>query len=214
MSFIRLIRHGQSASNAGEVTTCPDTIPLTALGKAQAALVASCFAASPQLTVSSAFDRARQTAAPLCARFPDMPVDVWPVQEFTYLAPRRYKGTTRTDRAEAVHAYWQRLDPLFCDGEGAESFVTFWARVEAFLERLHTVTGSVAVFTHGQFLRGVMLRVVDGPMRPEAAMPCFRDFRTAIHYPNAAMCALAVSPRHTLLGQVSTAHLPPEMLST
>ena len=34
MTVIRCIRHGQSASNAGEVTEYPDTIPLTGLGHA------------------------------------------------------------------------------------------------------------------------------------------------------------------------------------
>ena len=47
MTVIRCIRHGQSASNAGEVTEYPDTIPLTGLGHAQAALVASCFNKPP-----------------------------------------------------------------------------------------------------------------------------------------------------------------------
>lgn len=214
MPLVRLIRHGQSASNAGETTSYPDTIPLTGLGHAQAALVASRFNKPPHLVVFSAFDRAVQTAQPLCERFPDTAVAVWPVQEFTYLAPRRYKGTTRLDRSEAVSAYWQRLDPRFCDGDGAESFVNFWDRVEAFLDRLATVSGQVAVFSHGQFLRGVMLRVVSGRLGPQEAMTRFRAFRTAISYPNAAIAVLALSPRCALLGQVSTSHLPPEMLST
>jgi len=214
MPVIRCIRHGQSASNAGEVTEYPDTIPLTPLGHAQAALVASCFVRPPRLVVFSSFDRAVQTAEPLCERFPDVPVAVWPVQEFTYLAPRHYIGTTRLDRGEAVIEYWRRLDPRARDGEGAESFVAFWDRVEAFLERCQAMTGPVAVFSHGQFMRGVMLRLLSGPLGAQEAMTRFRSFRKAMALPNAAMVVLALSPRTTLMGPVMTSHLPPEMLST
>jgi len=214
MAAIRCIRHGQSASNAGEVTQYPDTIPLTALGHAQAALVAATFHTSPKLVVFSAFDRAVQTATPLCERFPDVPVAVWPVQEFTYLAPRHYMGTRRADRGQAVADYWQRLDPCYRDGEGAESFVAFWDRVEAFLERCRSIHGHVAVFTHGQFLRGVMLRVLGGRLGVGEAMVRFRAFRQAVAIPNAAIVVLGLSMRTQMLGPVMTDHLPPEMLST
>ncbi len=214
MPIIRCIRHGQSASNAGEVTDYPDTIPLTSLGHAQASVVASCFAHPPSLVVFSSFDRAVQTAMPLCERYPDVPVAVWPVQEFTYLAPVRYIGTRRTDRGEAVATYWKRLDPRYQDGEGAESFVAFWDRVEAFLERCRTVRGHAAVFSHGQFLRGVMLRLLCGSLGVEEAMTRFRAFRQAVAVPNAAMFVLGLSSRSSFVGPVETGHLPPQMLST
>lgn len=214
MTVIRCIRHGQSASNAGEITQYPDTIPLTGLGHAQAALVASCFNKPPRLIVFSSFDRAVQTAEPLCERFPDAPVAVWPVQEFTYLAPHHYLGTRRADRHEAVESYWQRLDPMARDGEGAESFLAFWDRVESFLDRFAGVAGHVAVFTHGQFLRGVMLRILCGRLGVEEAMFRFRAFRQAVAIPNAAMVVIGLSQRTPMLGPVATDHLPPELLST
>ncbi len=214
MPLIRMIRHGQSASNAGEVTGYPDTIPLTSLGHAQAAIVASCFATSPRLVVFSSYDRAVQTAMPLCDRYPDVPVAVWPVQEFAYLAPSRYAGTRRPDRGRAVIEYWERLDPGHRDGPGAETFVEFWDRVEAFLDRCLGLRGHVAIFTHGQFLRGVMLRLLGGELGVEEAMVRFRAFRQAIDMPNAAMVLLQISSRHRLLGPVTTDHLPPRLLST
>ncbi|MGE4537825.1 MAG: histidine phosphatase family protein [Desulfovibrio sp.] len=214
MPLFRLIRHGQSASNAGHVTDYPDTIPLTDLGHGQAALVASCFRRAPRLIVFSSFDRAVQTATPLCERFPETPVAVWPVQEFTYLAPRRYMGTTRQERGEAVAAYWKRLDPRWHDGDGAESFVNFWDRLEAFMERAAGTRGPVVVFSHGQFLRGVLLRVLSGPLGAQEAMVRFRALRQAITWPNAAMAVLAFSPSMPLVGPVTAGHLPPEMLST
>lgn len=214
MPVIRLIRHGQSASNAGEVTDYPDTIPLTPLGHAQAALVASCFRRPPRLIVFSSFDRAVQTAAPLCERFPDAPVAVWPVQEFTYLAPRRYHGTTRLERGEAVSAYWKRLDPRWHDGEGAETFVAFWDRVESFLERAAKTRGPVVIFSHGQFLRGVLLRLLSGTLGCQEAMTRFRAFRQAISWPNTAMAVAALTPAMPFVSPVTVGHLPPEMLST
>ena len=35
----------------------------------------------------------QQTAAPTIARFPGVPVEVWPIEEFTYLQPARWNGT-------------------------------------------------------------------------------------------------------------------------
>lgn len=208
MPCIRCIRHGQSASNAGEITQYPDTIPLTALGHRQAACVAESFTNPPRLVVFSAFDRAAQTAMPLCQRFPDTPVAVWPVQEFTYLAPHRYIGTRREDRGPAVIDYWHRLDPTFRDGEGAETFQEYWCRVEAFLDQCRTKRGVVAVVSHGQFLRGVLLRLLCGAMACDEAMNRFKFFRLALPLPNAAMVCLGLTPRGDRIGPVRIEHVP------
>lgn len=214
MTVIRLIRHGQSLSNAGGVTQFPDAIPLTSLGHAQAEAVAAAFVRPPGLVVFSSFERSAQTAEPLCRRFPEVPTAVWPVEEFSYLAPRRYCGTTRLDREAAVAAYWKGLDPQGRDGDEAESFAVFWDRVEAFLARCRQATGTVAVFSHGQFIRGVMLRVLSGPLPVPQAMGRFRAFRKAIAVQNAAMVVLGLSSRGVMLGPVRTGHLPAGMLSS
>lgn len=214
MPVIHCIRHGQSASNAGEVTQSPDSTPLTPLGREQAARVAARFARPPRLVVTSSFDRAVATSEPLCRRFPTAPTVVWPVQEFTYLAPARYHGTRQTDRAQAVADYWQRLDPVFLDGPGAETFVGFWERVEAFYRSCLTVRGPVAVFSHGQFLRGVMLRLLCGRLGPTEAMERFRAFRQAVPMPNTAVVTLVVTGRGCRMGAVGTEHLPTGMLTS
>lgn len=214
MATIRCIRHGQSASNAGQVTEYPDTIPLTGLGHRQAACVADSFDYSPALVIFSAFDRAAQTAMPLCQRFPNVPVAVWPVQEFTYLAPSRYIGTRREDRAPAVIDYWRRLDPDFRDGEGAETFREYWARVEVFLGHCRELRGLSAVVSHGQFLRGVMLRLLAGPMAIDEAMARFKAFRLAIPLPNAAFFTLSLARRGERISPVDTDHLPRDWLTT
>lgn len=214
MPVVRCIRHGQSASNAGFVTEYPDTIPLTELGHRQAACVAASFATPPALVVFSAFDRAAQTAAPLCQRFPEAPVAVWLIQEFTYLAPFRYIGTRREDRAPAVIDYWRRLDPDYRDGVGAETFAEYWRRVEEFLARCREWRGLLAVVSHGQFLRGVVLRVLCGDMAADEAMTRFKAFRLAMPLPNAAMITLYLSPRGDKLGPVCIDHVPRDWQTT
>jgi broad specificity phosphatase PhoE len=86
---ILLIRHAESAANAGLATVSPDSIPLTEKGIEQARLLANFLADAPALIVVSPFLRARQTAAPLIERFLNAEVENWEVQEFTYLSKTR-----------------------------------------------------------------------------------------------------------------------------
>jgi len=46
--------------------------------------------------------RSQQTAAPLIARYPDVPVEQWPIQEFTYLSPEHCHNTTFSERKPLV----------------------------------------------------------------------------------------------------------------
>ena len=82
------IRHGQSTGNAG--VPCDDlgAIELTELGQEQAREVASSWTQAPALIVTSPYTRTRQTAAPTIARFPGVPVEVWPIEEFNQDRPR------------------------------------------------------------------------------------------------------------------------------
>ena len=77
------IRHGESTGNAG--VPCHDlaTIELTERGHEQARAVAASWAEAPALIVTSPYTRTRQTAAPTIARFPAVPVETWPIEEFT-----------------------------------------------------------------------------------------------------------------------------------
>jgi broad specificity phosphatase PhoE len=60
---LRLIRHAQSAANAGLSTTAPDTIPPTDLGRLQAQALADSMTSVPDLIVASSFERAIDTGA-------------------------------------------------------------------------------------------------------------------------------------------------------
>lgn len=83
-----LIRHAESAANAGGATSDPGSIPLSEVGRAQALSIAAALPRRPDLVVMPPFLRTWQTAEPTMSRFPDMQVETWPVQEFSYLSSR------------------------------------------------------------------------------------------------------------------------------
>ncbi len=156
MPTVRLIRHAESAANAGAATADPASIPLTARGHEQAQASGDAFVDVPDLIVCSPFLRVRQTAAPTVARFATVLVQTWPIEEFTYLSPDRCAHTTAEQRRPWVAALWQAADPLAIDGPGVESFAAFVGRVHIALDRLVTLpAASVAVFGHGQLMQAL-----------------------------------------------------------
>ncbi|HEU4411254.1 MAG TPA: histidine phosphatase family protein [Polyangiaceae bacterium] len=216
MRQVWLIRHGESAANAGLATQDAAAIPLTARGRAQAELVARALPGPPDLLVSSSYVRAADTAAPARARFPESAHAEWPVHEFTYLAGGAGAPSTVAERRPRVDAFWARADPHHVDGEGAESFVALLDRVEALLVLLGEFGGKfVAVYTHGLFMRTVLWSLVFGrvPRHPEG-MRRFRLFATTISVPNAAILRLYEhAPGAFSVGAVDTSHLPAELVT-
>lgn len=175
-------RHGESAANAGQVTASPEAIALTPRGCDQAERIARCLFRRPDLIVVSPFQRARDTAAPTLARFAGMPHEVWPIQEFTYLAPARCVDTSAAQRRGWVDAYWAKADPQQVDGDGAESFSAFIARVAAARQRLQALHADglreVLLFGHGQFIQALRLMLADTGDRRLTDMKLFRRFDT------------------------------------
>ena len=151
------IRHGQSTGNAGVPCDDLSKIELTALGMEQARTVAAWWPEQPDLIVTSPYIRTQQTAYPTMVRYPNVPVEVWPIQEFTYLQPSRWNGTLSTERLPYIERYWEDADPSYCDGPGAESFQNLLERASATLERLGKLPHGalVYVFSHGQFIQAV-----------------------------------------------------------
>ena len=174
-----IIRHAESEANAGGATDSPHSIRLTDHGHQQASDLAAKFATAPDLIVISTFLRTHQTAAPLIVRFPQVPVETWEVHEFTYLNPRLYPGTTESQRAVFVETYWQRCDPHWNDGGGAESFTDFMRRVDDFSRHLQNRPEAwIAVFTHGYFIQALRLRQQHPSAKvDEELMSTFRDQR-------------------------------------
>jgi 2,3-bisphosphoglycerate-dependent phosphoglycerate mutase len=175
---IVLVRHGQSVANSGGRTADPDTNPLTELGRSQAKGLLERLNCEPTLFVASPFLRAQQTAEPLRERFPNVPVEEWPIHEFTFLEPSQHRGTTEDDREPYVAAYWQREDSAYVAGPGAESFISFLDRAREAIRRLvnRNPGGCIVIFTHGYFMQAFRL-VLLFPNAPDSElMANFRRF--------------------------------------
>jgi broad specificity phosphatase PhoE len=196
MRQLLLVRHAESASNAGLPTETPASIPLTDRGFDQAERFAKAWGEPPQLIVFSPYIRTVQTSRLLELRFPDVPTDEWAVQEWTYLCPERYKNTTHQQRQPDVEAFWDRNNPGYKDGRGAESFIGLFNRVGDMLSRASArKEDTIVMFTHGHFMRAVLWAVLfrgalgSMPETPDE-MARFRQFCSAVEVPNVSMMTL------------------------
>lgn len=169
-----LIRHGQSTANAGAATSEVGASPLTELGREQARLAARQVDRAPDTLIVSPFLRAQETAAPILERWPGTAVQVWPIQEFTYLSALKCAGLNVHERRPLADAYWQRADPGYRDGDDAESFAEFADRLRAFDERVRTLRGFTVAVGHGQFFHAYQLALALGL---ETTLPWMRRFR-------------------------------------
>ena len=186
MKNVRLVRHGESAANAGAATLDHASIPLTEKGIEQAKLVAQSVGRAPELIVASPFSRARATADATISVFLDAPFETWPIEEFTYLDPTRCVNTTVGQRKAWVDHYWANADPSYVDGEGAESFLEFVDRARSFLDHLATHSAQdILAFSHGQFLNAVAWLIERKPLQVDAqAMIEWRRYEIDNHVRN------------------------------
>lgn len=158
MPEVWFIRHGESTSNAGDVAVDRGSTVLTARGQEQARAASLKVPRQPNLVVVTPYVRTRLTAAPLLERFPDTPVEEWDLHEFNILADESYVGKTWMDRRPAMHVYWERNDPDYIDGEGAESFTQFVGRIKTGFAKLQARPEEfVVVFAHGFILQTMRL---------------------------------------------------------
>ncbi len=197
-STVWLVRHGQSLANAGGTTHDFSQIPLTAFGNQQAELFAERFQElsldPPTLIVQSPYLRARETAAPLCQRFPDVPVETWPIQEFTYMNPLLVDGLIEIERDRFYARYWLRDDPNYRDGGGAESFIDFLNRVRVMLSRFSVfpARSRVVVFTHGYVMQAVRLLLLFSDLTDHEMMSRSRNLNEAVPIQNTDMLELQI----------------------
>lgn len=113
-------------------------------------------------------------------------METWPIQEFTYLEPARCVDTTVAQRRDWVQKYWNQANPTLVDGDGAESFLEFVSRAEAFLRRLAAHPAEdIVVFSHGQFINAVAWLIERQPTEIDShAMVDWREYEIANHVEN------------------------------
>lgn len=175
-----LVRHGQSASNAGLPAVGAANVPLTEIGRRQARALAARVEQQPDLLIVSSFVRSQATAEPIRERWPLVRCETWPIHELTYLSPARCVGTTKETRQPWVDAYWQACDPDYLDGADAESFRSFVGRLTAFHERLLALDHGFALAVgHGQFISGYLMGLDAGFSVTPGWMKEYRTAETA-----------------------------------
>ena len=197
MTELWLIRHGQSESNAGLRTKARGLPPLTEKGWAQVRNVPAQITRQPDLIVSSSFVRAKQSAEPTIAKFPDTPTDIWDcVRECTQIGARHYVDSLPKSRGRLFHEYWERDDPHFVDGEGAESWMMIADRIEETFDRARNSSANfIVAFSHGMFMRTLMWYYIIGRANDRAttrakyekSMSAFRKYSHNQHVKNTAI---------------------------
>ena len=208
------IRHGESVSNANLPTTHPAASELTEKGHREAEYVAQAFTRKPDLIVVSPYIRARQTAVPTINRFEPVSVVEWPIEEFSYLHPEKYNGTTGSDRWPDAHAYWQRMDPLENEGGAGESFAQLLARVREMDAQLRqTEEPFVALFSHGLFLRAFLWMMLTGYREATSTtMERYLNFSRGIAMPNGSILKTRFEGNGRILfSPFDTTHLPEKL---
>ncbi len=212
MPTILLIRHGESLSNAGLPTSSPKFVELTERGVEQAENVAEFLKSqfSPELIVTSSYERTKQTALPTKSIFRHIPEEEWPVHEFTYLSSWHKESSTVEDRREYVEGYWELSNPVYSDGPESETFEQFIKRAQKVMIRLkNTTRDTVTIFSHQQFICALLwLSQQDQLDLCSDTMKNFKDFLASNSVPNGAIVQVKFrDSRDRWQSELITSHL-------
>jgi 2,3-bisphosphoglycerate-dependent phosphoglycerate mutase len=155
---LHLVRHGETPGNAERRFQKPD-VPLSDLGRQQAAAVAETLASSTRasLILHSDYARTVETAMIINRRLalPLVPEPALRERNFGYA-----RGQLYADIGEEVMAQWRQ--PRFRIPEG-ESWADVFERVDAFMRKLRTEPpgDELILVTHGGTMN-VMLKHLEG----------------------------------------------------
>lgn len=207
---VYFVRHGQSEGNVGNIFQAPDS-PLTEEGRKQAERIAGRLARLPvEALIASTLPRAQSTAE-IIGRV------IEKTSEFSDLFVERIKPTSVAGRpcsdeaASLKHTEWsQSLFTSDLRVEDGENYNDIVARADAALALLSArAEQSIAVVTHGFFLRALIARAI---LREELSGPVLREYIAGTSMMNTGLSVLqyidgSPSPRWRLWVYNDHAHL-------
>jgi len=201
MKDIWLIRHGESKGNAGERTKNTKVNPLSNRGWREARKLGHYLndnAPKPGLIVISEFKRTVQTSTPYRDLNDNIPVEEWPVQEFTYLSGVKYANTCEAERIPKRNEYWEQNDPYYHDDENSESFVDFYIRANEMIEKAYLCPHDfIIIFTHGMFSKMIWWIINNKNLNGMAGcnaltMEQWHNFNHSIDFPNTGILKIRI----------------------
>lgn len=193
MKTLTYIRHAESVANVGGITMPHDAIPLSVLGRRQAAALAATIPVEPSTIFVSGFIRTHETAMPFCQRHA-MATQVLPsLDEFSVIDPALIEGLNGAQRKPFVKEYWANPDPLRRLGENADTFAEFEARVQTFIDTMDGLPDAAVIFGHGIWFGMLHWLLLGYRVRDAAEMCAFRRFQQALPMPNCAVFTLMQS---------------------
>lgn len=215
MAEVWLIRHGESESNAGYVTKNASDADLTERGRQQALEVCRLFLRAPDLIVVTPYPRTQQTAEATRKRFPHSPCEVWALQEFCALDATKYGGTTTLQRGPMMRAYWDRADPDYVDGAGAESFNALLSRIKKGFEKMQALPANffVGAFLHGYVIGVMKLLLLRPAMGAGEMMTVFSEYHSRNPVANGSILRVTADAQGVRLSQKDRKMLEMEFLS-
>ena len=152
-----LIRHGESNANAGERTENESKIRLTELGKLQAETTCRTLLNSDiTRIVASSYPRAIQTARPLAEKL-NIPIEIWPIHEFSYLDPQVANNTTQQERKKLREEFWGKMSVSWRHSAHTESFSEFLQRITWCKEQILATKEITSIFGHGLFYTTMLI---------------------------------------------------------
>lgn len=176
------IRHAESKTNSSENYRADSLslalVPLSDFGFTQSDIILEYFENAPDLIITSPFIRTKQTAESLVKKYPKVLQEEWEIQEFTYLSPEKCFNKTFKDRKPLVASYWEKSDPLYRDGKGAESFVDFFNRINKVFEQLKLREEEfIVLFSHQYVMLALKFLLEKKPKKiTKKVMANFRDY--------------------------------------
>lgn len=155
-SQITLVRHGETVWSLSGRHTGRTDLPLTAQGEQRASLLRQRLLGETFTHVlTSPLQRARRTCE--LAGFSDVARTEPDLQEWDY---GTYEGLT----TDEIHAKQPRWDVFQHGGPQGESVEQVTRRADRMVAILRALDGTVAVFSHGHFLRSLAMRWIDLPI--------------------------------------------------